>query len=104
MIFRFLQLFELHLSKAQGKQYSSEAYSCHKKHVPCTSYCNCSGGEDCCNPHSVRPGTSSEKDENEADDDYFESDTMIKDKEEESGDIHEDNCVIAEGDFELDML
>ena len=29
---------------------------------------------------------------------------MIKDKEEESGDIHEDNCVIAEGDFELDML
>jgi len=24
--------------------------------------------------------------------------------EEESGDIHEDNCVIAEKDFELDML
>ena len=91
--------------KAQGKRCSSEACSCHKKHVPCTSYCNCSGGEDCCNPHSVRPGTSSEEDENEADDDYFESDTAIEDEEEgESGDVHDENCIIAEEDFELDML
>jgi len=45
----------------------------------------------------VRPGTSSEEDENEADDDYFESGAVIEDVEEgESGDIHEDNCVIAE--------
>jgi len=53
----------------------------------------------------VRPGTSSEEDENEADDDYFESDTAMEDEEEgEPGDIHEDNYVIAEEDFELDML
>jgi len=55
----------------------------------------------------MRPGTtqSSEEDENEADDDHFESDAVIKDLEEgESGDIHKGNCVIAEEDFELDML
>jgi len=48
----------------------------------------------------VRPGMSSEEDENEADDDYFESDTVIEDEEEgESGDIHDDNCVITELDI-----
>ena len=76
-----------------------------QQHIPSTSYCNYSGGEDCCNSHSVRPGTSSEEDKNEADDDYFESDIVIEDVEEgDSGDIHKDNCVIAEEDFELDML
>ena len=29
--------------KAQGKQCSTEACSCHKQHLVCTSYCNCSG-------------------------------------------------------------
>ena len=53
----------------------------------------------------MRPEKSSEEDKNEADDDYFESDAVIEDVEEgESGDIHEDNCVIAEEDFELHML
>ena len=53
----------------------------------------------------MRPGTSCEEDKNEADNDYFESDAVIKDVEEgEPGDIHEDNCVIAEENFELDML
>ena len=53
----------------------------------------------------MRPVTSSEEDKNEADDDYFESDALIEDVEEgESCDNHENNCVIAEEDFELDML
>ena len=29
--------------KAQGKQCSTKACGCHKQHLACTSYCNCSG-------------------------------------------------------------
>ena len=85
--------------KAQGKQCSTVACSCHKQHLACTSCCNCSGGEYCCNPHSVRPETNSEEEGNDADNDYFQGDTVV---EEESDDIHED-CINAEEDFELDV-
>ncbi len=89
--------------KVQGKQCNSEACSCHKQHLACTSCCNCSCGEDCCNPHSVRFKTNSEEEGNDVDDDYFQGDTVMEDiGEEESGDIHED-YIIAEEDFELDM-
>lgn len=40
--------------KAQGKKCGTEACGCHKEHLSCTSYCNCSGKEDCCNPYSTR--------------------------------------------------
>ena len=40
--------------RAQGKKCSTEACGCHKQHLSCTSYCNCSGGEDCCNPYTNR--------------------------------------------------
>ena len=61
--------------KAQGKQCSTVTCSCHKQHLACTSCCNCSGGEYCCNPHSVRPETNSEEEGNDADNDYFQGDT-----------------------------
>ena len=87
--------------KAQGKQCSSEACGCHKQHLACTSCCNCSGGEHCCNPYSVTPETNSEEEGHDADDDYFEVDTVIV-EEEESGDIQEDYNN-AEEDFELEL-
>ena len=40
--------------RAQGKKCSTEACGCHKQHLSCTPYCNCSGGEDCCNPYTNR--------------------------------------------------
>ena len=68
--------------KARGKQCSIEACSCHKQHLACTSYCNCSGGYDCCNPHSVGQGTQTEEaGENiefaDPEDDEFEYDRCV---------------------------
>jgi hypothetical protein len=41
--------------RAQGKKCSTEAKcGCHKEHLSCTSYCNCSGEEGCCNPYTKR--------------------------------------------------
>ena len=51
--------------KAQGEQCSSEACGCHKQHLACTSCCNCSGGEHCCNPYFVTPETNSEEEGHE---------------------------------------
>ena len=39
--------------KAQDKKCSSEACGCHKQLLSCTTCCNCSGGEDCFNPHTT---------------------------------------------------
>ena len=68
--------------KARGKQCSTEACSCHKQHLACTPYCNCSGGYDCCNPHSVGQGTQTEEaGENiefaDPEDDEFEYDRCV---------------------------
>ena len=91
MTFRFLLLLRVPelvdvikcQCKAQGKQCSSETCSCHKQHLACILCCNCSGGEDCCNPHSVRPDMNSEEEGNDADDDYFQGDTVTEDMGEE---------------------
>ncbi len=40
--------------KAQGKKCHTEACGCHKEHLSCMSYCNCSGEEGCCNPYTNR--------------------------------------------------
>lgn len=40
--------------KAQGKKCSTVACGCHKEHLSCTSYCNCSGEDSCCNPYTKR--------------------------------------------------
>ena len=66
---------------ARGKQCSTKACSCHKQHLACTSYCNCSGGYDCCNPHYVGKGTQAEEaGENiDAEDEDYEEDPTIKD-------------------------
>ena len=40
--------------RAQGRKCSTEACGCHRYHLPCTSYCNCSGEESCCNPYTKR--------------------------------------------------
>ena len=38
--------------KALGKKCSTDACGCHKEHMSCTSYCNCSGKEGCCNQYT----------------------------------------------------
>ena len=39
--------------RAQGRKCSTEMCGCHKEHLSCTTYCNCSGKTECCNPHTV---------------------------------------------------
>ena len=34
---------------------STEARSCNKQHLGCTSYCTCSGEVGCCNPYTLNP-------------------------------------------------
>ena len=41
--------------KAKGTMCSTEACSCNKQHLGCTSYCNCSGEVGCCNPYTLNP-------------------------------------------------
>ena len=40
--------------RVQGKKCSTYACGCHKEHVSCTTYCNCSGEEGCCNQYTQR--------------------------------------------------
>ena len=40
--------------RAQDKKCITEACGCHKEHLSCTSYCNCSGEDGCCNPYTNR--------------------------------------------------
>ena len=95
------QLISPTLGGSSKTIFSSEACGCHKQHLACTSCCNCSGREHCCNPYSVTPETNSEEEGHDADDDYFQVDTVIV-EEEESGDIQEDYNN-AEEDFELEL-
>ena len=69
--------------KAQGKMCSTLACGCRKEYLSCTSYCNCSGEEGYCNPHTkkdkIKDGTEMvvEKD--------FEDTYMDEDIEEDEG-------------------
>ena len=76
--------------KAQGKQCSTEACSCHKQHLACTSYCNCSGGYDCCNLHSVGQGRTEEAGESIDEDEDYEDGAIEDIVEEELEDIVEE--------------
>ena len=40
--------------RAQGKKCSTEACGCHKQHLSCTSFCNCSSDASCCTHHTRR--------------------------------------------------
>ena len=40
--------------RVQGKKCSTDACGCHKEHISCTAYCNCSGEEGCCNQYMKR--------------------------------------------------
>jgi hypothetical protein len=75
--------------KAQGTQCSTEACSCHKQHLACTSYCSCSGLDRCCNPHSKK-NPSAEKEQ---------SDTE-KGDDDEGGD---DEIVVSKFDFKVNF-
>ena len=54
--------------RAQGKKCSTEACGCHKQHLSCTSFCNCSGGENCCNPYTTQEDAQSASEEDVAED------------------------------------
>ena len=40
--------------RAHDKKCTTEGCGRHKEHLSCTSYCNCSGDEDCCNSYTKR--------------------------------------------------
>ena len=69
--------------KAQGKMCSTLVCGCRKEYLSCTSYCNCSGEEGYCNPHTKKDKTKDgtemvvEKD--------FEDTDMDEDIEEDEG-------------------
>ncbi len=52
--------------RAQSKKCSTEACGCHKQHLSCTSFCNCSGDESCCNPYTTQGDAQPGKDEDVA--------------------------------------
>ncbi len=52
--------------RAQSKKCSCEACGCHKQHLSCTSFCNCSGDESCCNPYTTQGDAQPGKDEDVA--------------------------------------
>ena len=62
--------------RALDKKCSSEACRCHKEHLSCTSYCNCSGEDGCCNPYTKRhdagAGDEQENEIEDVDDEDFE--------------------------------
>ena len=68
--------------RAQGKKCSTEACGCHKQHLSCTSFCNCSGDESCCNPYTMQedaqPG-----DEGEVAAEDFDADILVNAEEED---------------------
>ena len=71
---------------------------CHKEHLSCTSYCNCSGEEDCCNPHTERQDALSGDEEGVEEEDFEEMENFEeRDFEETEMDVEED---IVEKDFE----
>jgi len=57
----------------QGKKCSTEACSCHKEHLACTSYFNCCGEDDCCNPHTKRQSALAGDEENVEEEDVEEA-------------------------------
>ena len=77
--------------KAQDKKCSTEACGCHKEHLACTSYCNCSGEEDCCNPHTKRQDDLSGDEEGVEEEDFEEMENFEeRDFEETEMDVEED--------------
>ena len=67
--------------RAQDMKCSTEACGCHKEHLSCTSYCNCSGEQGCCNPHTARDDLAGD-----------EEDVEMEDVEEEDFEDQEDDA------------
>ena len=68
-----------------------EACGCHKEHLACTSYCNCSGEEDCFNPHTKRQDAALSGDEGVEEEDFEEMENFEeRDFEETEMDVEED--------------
>ncbi len=94
--------------KAQGKKCGTEACGCHKEHLSCTLYCNCSGKEDCCNPYSTRRNAEEDVEMEDVEGEdfeeeiYQETDEMedaVEDAEEED---FEENVTLDQEDEDLD--
>ena len=82
---------------AQGTQCSTEACSCHKQHLACTSYCNCSGKDNCCNPYLKKNALAGEELSSDAREADPEQSSDIEEGDSE-GDGDSEGC--AEEDFE----
>jgi len=48
--------------RTQGKKCCTEACGCHKEHLSCTSYCNSSGEDGCCNPYTKTEAQAGDED------------------------------------------
>ena len=55
--------------------------SCNKEHLTCTSYCNCHGEDECCNPYTQKTATTPAAEMDEAEEQDFEG---VADAEEQS--------------------
>ena len=83
--------------RAQGKKCSTEACGCHKQHLSCTSFCNCSGDESCCNPYTTQEDAQPGDEGEVAAEDF---DTDIVNAEEEDFEGEDVESVNAEENFE----
>ena len=75
--------------KALGKKCSTDACSCHKEHMSCTSYCNCSGKDGWCNQYTntedAQAGDeSAEMVDVDDDEDLEDEDDYVEDLEDEN--------------------
>ena len=69
--------------KAQGKQCSTEACRCHKQHLACTSYCNCSGMTVAIRTLWDKVQTEEARESIDAEEEDYEEDAAIEDVVEE---------------------
>ena len=89
--------------RAQGKKCSTEACGCHKQHLSCTSFCNCSGDESCCNPHITREDVQAGDDTQDGDEEGVTVEDCDVDMVDAEEDDFEEEVVDAE-DMQMDIL
>jgi len=78
--------------RAANKRCGTEACGCHKEHMSCTVYCNCSGDVACCNPYTKKRDEDNgntvgaaieEQDETDMEDEYEEDVDLDMDDEDD---------------------
>ena len=78
--------------KARGKKFSTVTCGCHKEHLSCTSYFNCSGGRECFNPHTKTVTSNDDSNGDEIDDADLQ-DFDVEDECEDYDDVADDGSV-----------